>query len=105
MNDQPGRLRPVDDDLAWELLDPDALMGDGSFREANDSESLLHDNRIRAACALRMLRSHVTEADNAEQAVVDVVTNFLHLADLLGLDPDWLEDARAHHEGEIAGRL
>lgn len=98
---EPGRLSPIDSE-PWEI-DPRTLMGDGEFRGESNAESLLHDNRIRAASGLRALREHGSSADNVDQALADVLVDLLHLGDLLCADPGWLDDAREHYRKEITG--
>lgn len=99
---EPGRLAPIGDGSAWGL-DPDALMGDGEFRGGSDRESLLHDNRIHAANGLRLFRLHDSPAENLDQALTDALVDLLHLGDLLGVDPGWVDDAHEHHRKEITG--
>lgn len=98
---EPGRLSPTGDDVRD--LDPATLAGDGTLTGGTDPESLIHDNRIRAATGLRVLREHGSPADNVDQALADVLVDLLHLGDLLGADPGWVEDAREHHRKEITG--
>lgn len=98
---EPGRLPPADVQ-PWNL-DPATLTGDGEFRGDTDPASLQHNNRIRAAQALRALRAHGSSAEYADQALADVLVDLLHLGDLLGVDPEWVTDAQEHHRKEITG--
>jgi hypothetical protein len=99
---EPGRLAPIDGVSVGDL-DPESLMGDGVLLGGSDPDSLHHDNCIHAASGLRVLRAHGSPADNVDQALTDVLVDLLHLGDLLGVDPDWVSDAREHHRKEITG--
>jgi len=81
------------------------------FAEASHPESIRENNVLRASYAATAvvaygLRTREGHSTDSETLLTDLLGDFLHLCDLLGLSFDDLEaQARSHYEPELRGTL